>query len=48
MSKGMKIGIGVVLALTVVGIAYFALSGSSRKSGVKAKDDRRITFTKNR
>jgi hypothetical protein len=48
MSKGMKIGLVVVTILAAAGIAYLAFGGSSKKSGVKSKDDRRITFTKNK
>lgn len=46
MSKGGKIALIVVGILATAGIVWWAVSSSSRKSGVREKDDRRITFTK--
>lgn len=46
MKKGVKIALIVTGVLTLGGLIWWGISASSNKSGVKAKDDRRITFTK--
>jgi len=45
MNKGLKIGLALFL-LAGIGVVIYSVTKSSTKSGVKSKDDRRITFTK--